>query len=154
MAKKNKVIDLDTGKITTEVSRDLPAIRPSSTTAMTPAEFAAQGGEVSLGIRILKLDVGTAAGPFILTKILKNQDCTPSGAKKKFDPVDVYVAADPSGLDIRMPIAASFLGKAVDLQLAPGDTFSVLRMENYKSKSFNKDNCQSYGLAITKRAGK
>lgn len=155
MAKKNKVIDLDTGKITTEVSRDLPAVRMPNTQKMTAAQFASlPGAEVSLGIRLLKLSVDEAAGPFILVKILLNQDCTPAGAKKPYDPVDVYVATDPSGLEIRMPISASFVGKAKDLKLAPGDEFSILRMENYHSKTYNKDDCQSFGLAITKRAGK
>lgn len=163
MAKKNsiKTVDLGTGKVTEEAAgaagsqlATLPTVKHASIVASDASKFAALGGEVSFGMQIIKLKQGEAAGPFILAKILEKQDCTPAGAKKKYDPVDVYVGRDTSGFEIRMPIAASFVGKAADLKLAVGDEFHLLRMDDYHSKTYNKDDCQSFALAITRRAGK
>ena len=89
-----------------------------------------QTGETFTGLNILKIDVGQVAGPFLLTKILRNQDLGGKGKKKK--PVDVFVATH-NGLEIRMPISASFVGKAKDCKLAEGDTFLVRRDPDYRS---------------------
>lgn len=159
MGKKQKTIDLGTGKVTEETAPGsqltiLPTVKHSSVKETSMAAFAALTTEVFFGMQIIKLKVGEAAGPFILLKILEKQDCTPAGAKKKFDPVDVYIGKDEQGLEIRMPISASFIGKAVDSKLSPGDEFHIMRQPDYTSKNYSKENCQSYALAITKRAKK
>lgn len=158
MGKKTKTFDLGTGKVSEENAAPgsqlatLPVVKHSSVKETSMAAFAALTTEVFFGMQILKLKIGESAGPFRLNQVLEDQDCTPAGAKKKFDPVDVYVGKDEQGLEIRMPIAASFIGKAVDSKLALGDEFHVMRLPDYTSKNYSKENCQSYALAITKRA--
>lgn len=136
MAKK--VIDLETGKI-------------SNAGIMDAAAFAALQGEKFLGLNILKLEPNTGAGPFVLSKILPKQDL--GGGKKKMEPVDVYVAIDANNVEIRMPIAASFIGKAKDSKLSLGDKFAVFRTSDYKSKAFKTEG-KGYNLTIITRAKK
>lgn len=112
-----------------------------------------QAQEVYTGLNILKLKVGETAGVFTLVKILKNQVLGGLSAKRKTKPVDVYVATF-EGREIRMPIAASFTGKARDSKLAEGDKFMVRRADDYTSKEFGTRNCASYEIAITERAKK
>lgn len=108
-------------------------------------------GEVFAGLNILKLEIGQVGGPFTLTKILRNQELGVSTGKKKKKPVDVYVA-DHNKMEIRMPVAASFVGKARDCKLAVGDTFLVRRDPDYTSKEYGSKECKSYSINITKRA--
>lgn len=112
-----------------------------------------QTGEVLAGLNILTLAVGEVGGPFVLKKILKNQTLGAGAAAKKRKPVDVYVA-EHNKLEIRMPVSASFVGKAADAKLAVGDTFLVRRDPDYTSKEYGSRECKSYSLNITKRAGK
>lgn len=126
---------------------------------MDAAAFNNLGGETFAGLNILKLLPGQAAGPFTLTKILPNQKLgdDDGGKKGKKKPVDVYVAVDDDKTEVRMPVAASFVGKAKDAKLAVGDTFAVMRGENYKTK-FDGKNSEprgaSYLLKILSRASK
>ncbi len=113
-----------------------------------PSAFGGKG-EVLAGLDILKLNVGEVGGPFVLKKILPQQSLG-GGKGKKIKPVDVYVA-DFNGREIRMPIAASFVGKAKDAKLAVGDTFLVRRDADYTSKEYGNRECKSYSLNITTR---
>ncbi len=111
-------------------------------------------GETYAGLNILKLEINQVGGPFLLTKILKDQELGSSGkGKNKRKPVDVYVATF-NKLEIRMPVSASFVGKAKDNKLAVGDTFLVRRDPDYTSKEYGSRECKSYSLNITKRAAK
>jgi hypothetical protein len=110
-------------------------------------------GETFAGLNILRLKEGEVGGPFVLKEILLNQKL---GENKKMKPVDVYVATPTAGspVDIRMPAAASFVGKAKDAKLAVGDTFLVRRSADYIAKKFGKNNCAAYELKVTIRAVK
>ncbi len=119
---------------------------------MDVSAFAALGGEAYQGLNILKLAPGEGAGPFKLVKILLKQKLGKGAAAAKRKPVDVYVAADASGVEIRMPVAASFVGKATDAGLAVGDTFAVLRTEDYESQFKTKG--AGYALRVISRAKK
>ena len=120
---------------------------------MTAADFSKLTGEKFAGLRILTLEINEAAGPFRLTNILRDQELGDQTGKKKMKPVDVYVAIDANDLEVRMPVAASFVGKAKDSNLAIGDTFCVLRAEDYVSKDFGTKG-KSYLLTVTARAAK
>jgi len=123
---------------------------------MSAEQFAAltqqKGAEVFAGKRILKLKIGEAAGPFLLVEIQKDQDLSPAGAKgrKKLAPVDVYIATDATGTKINMPVAAAFLSKALEANLAVGDSFAVQRTEDYISKAYGTKGV-GYALAIISR---
>jgi hypothetical protein len=109
--------------------------------------FNNEKGELFAGLNILKLKAGEAAGPFVLKNIMLQQKL---GKDKKMKPVDVYVA-DHQGLELRMPAAASFIGKAKDSNLSVGDTFLVRRDENDYVSAFGKRDCASYQIKITAR---
>ena len=109
------------------------------------SEFTSAAGETFAGIAILKLQPGEAAGPFVLKEILKDQVLN-----KKFKGTDVYVAEN-SGKNIRMPAAAAFISEARDANLSIGDTFLVMRVEDYVSKTFGKPGA-AYELKVTARA--
>lgn len=123
--------------------------KPAPTFVMDASAFGATG-EVHAGLNILKLEIGQVGGPFTLTKILRNQDLGGGTGKKKKKPVDVYVA-EHNKMEIRMPISASFVGKARDTKLAVGDVFLVRRDPDYTSKEYGSKECKSYSLNITKR---
>ena len=110
-----------------------------------------KSGEVMAGLNILKLEIGQVGGPFTLKKILANQTLGAGKAAKGRKPVDVYVA-EHNKMEIRMPVSASFVGKAKDAKLAVGDTFLVRRDPDYTSKEYGSRECKSYSLNITKRA--
>jgi hypothetical protein len=112
-------------------------------------EFDDTEGETFAGLNLLRLKQGEAAGPFVLKEILKNQKLGGDGAKRK--PVDVYVATN-KGTEIRMPVAAAFIKKAVAAKLKAGDTFLVKRLEDYIAKKFGKQGCADYALKVTARA--
>ncbi len=120
---------------------------------MTAEQFRALNGEKFAGLNILKLEPGTGGGPFTLTKILPKQDLGGGAGKGKRKPVDVYVAEDSAKVEVRMPIAASFTGKAKDAKLAIGDSFAVFRQDDYTSKKFGSK-CASYEITVTGRAKK
>ncbi len=105
-------------------------------------------GETFAGLNIVKLKAGEADGPFVLKEILPNQKL---GTNKKMKPVDVYVGTK-AGVQVRMPIAASFTQKAKDAKLAVGDTFAVKRDADYIAKKYGKQNCASYQLKVLTRA--
>lgn len=123
-----------------------------NTFLLDPTAFG-KSGEVLAGLNILKLNVGEVAGPFVLKKILLAQKLgTGKGADKR-KPVDVYVS-EFNGQEIRMPVSASFVGKAKDANLAVGDTFLVRRDADYTSKEYGSRECKSYSLNVTARAKK
>lgn len=123
---------------------------------MNVDQFNQLGGETFAGLNVLKLLPGQAAGPFTLKEILPNQRLgDEEKGKNKKKPVDVYVATDAEGTEVRMPVAASFVGKAKDAKLSVGDKFAVMRGENYKTKFDGKNSPPrgaSYALKIIERA--
>jgi hypothetical protein len=122
----------------------------SGTVLMDAASFNAQKGQLYAGKNVLKLEPGQAAGPFTLTEILKDQDLGSKG-KKKLQPVTVYVAEGPDGNPWHMPVATAFRAKAEDAKLAVGDTFAVLRTEDYTSREFGTKG-HGYQIKVLSRA--
>ena len=116
---------------------------------MDISSFRTQKGEKLAGLNIIKLGLNEAAGPLVLARILLNQKLNP----KYKETVDVYIATDSEGGEWRAPASASFVTKAKESKLSIGDTFAILRSDDYISK-LNSKACQSYELTIMARAGK
>lgn len=125
---------------------------------MDRSMFDSAEGEVFAGLNLLKLEVGEADGPFILTEVMEDQILNEKYTKG----VDVYVGkrCDANGNTIgtspalRMPASASFAQKCRDdAKLALGDIFAVARDANYKSKNFDRDDCKAYAVKVFKRSG-
>lgn len=149
MAKKKNIPD-------TKTETPAETAAPGSVAALTsPGGFMLPGssfddleGETFAGLNLLKLKPGEAAGPLVLKEILRDQKL---GENKKMKAVDVYIALQGK-VEIRMPVAASFISKAEAGSLSVGDTFFVKREEDYIAKKFGKANCAAYVLKITARA--
>ena len=141
---------LDKSALEAKQSEQLAQMKTGTFLLADPSAFDTAPGEKFAGLNILKLKPGEAAGPFLLVNILKDQKL---GEKnKKMQPVDVYVATF-AHQEVRMPVAASFVGKAQDSHLAVGDTFLVKRLEDYTDKKYGRE-CQAFALNITARATK
>jgi hypothetical protein len=138
------------GKITkTDLSKgvELTTVPLAPGFKMDLAAFNAMEGELFAGLNILKLQPGTADGPFTITAVLKAQQLN----KKLKSKVDVYVAKrDGKGAEIRMPASKGFVMKAADAKLKVGDTFAVARGDDYDSKFKTKG--QSYQIKVLARA--
>lgn len=143
MAKKStvKAVDLKSGKV--------------SSYKMDASVFDNLGGEKALGLNIIEVPVGQAAGPFRLVNILKDQNLN---KKKKLAPgeapklIDIYVG-ESGGHQIRMPASASFILKAKDLKLSLGDTFAIKRLADYPNPNGGKDG-KDWHLVIIERSKK
>lgn len=135
MAKKNQI----------EKTTDSQGVSTASF-IMDAATFNGAEGETFAGINVLDVAVGQAAGPFVITEILKDQQLS----KKVKGKVTVYVTKAPDGTEIRMPAAASFVDKAKKAKLNVGDSIAVQRQDDYESK-FGRT-CESYALKVLKRA--
>ncbi len=118
---------------------------------MSAADFQKLGGEQFLGKSILQLNPGEADGPFTLVEILKDQNLNAPGSKKKLAPVDVYVGKNEAGIKVNMPVAASFIAKAQEANLAVGDVFAVLRLDDYTSRAYGTKG-KGFALTIISRA--
>jgi hypothetical protein len=101
-----------------------------------------EGKKITGGGNLLVLAVGTAAGPFTVT------DVTEKVLNPKYKPVNVYTTADAQGTEWQMPSATSFVDKADKAALVEGETFLILRNDDYRARG--KD-CQSYAINITSR---
>ena len=141
---------LDKSALESKQSEQLAEMKAGSFLLSDPDAFDTAKGEKFAGLNILKLKPGEAAGPFVLVNILRDQQLGDS--KKKMKPVDVYVASF-GNQEVRMPVAASFVGKAMDSKLGIGDTFLVKRLEDYTDKKYGRE-CHAYALNITARANR
>jgi hypothetical protein len=121
------------------------------------AAFDAAEGEVFSGLNLLKLEVGEADGPFIITEVLPDQILNDKYTKG----VDVYIGkrCDRNGVAlgtaaaIRLPASASFAQKCRDdAKLAIGDVIAVARDADYTSKAGRED-CKAYAVKVFKRSG-
>jgi hypothetical protein len=119
---------------------------------MDASQFHEAAGELHAGKNILKLQPGQAAGPFVLVEILADQELGTKG-RKKLAPVDVYIGEDAAGTRWNMPLAAAFISKVEEAKLAIGDTFLVLRTDDYTSNTYGTKG-QGYSLKVTARAKK
>jgi len=128
-----------------------PAVVSAPKVFMDVTAFRNMSGETFAGLNILKLEPGQAAGPLTITKILLNQDLGSGGTgKRKKKPVDVYVANDPEGTEVRLPVAASLTMKLKDAKVGPGDVVAILRGDDYKSKVYGTRGA-SYELKVLSR---
>ena len=112
--------------------------------------FDKQTGETSGPIQVLKLEPGEAAGPFVLVEVKENY----KGSSKKaasLKETTAYIATF-NGIRIGMPLAAAFVKKAKDFNLAIGDNFLVKRVGDYVSAMGTTG--KGYELKITQRAAK
>jgi hypothetical protein len=154
MSSKNKNLSVE--KIT---KADLSPASVSDNETASPASvkltsgaFDMLGGETFAGLNILKLSEGEAAGPFEYLRSVQQE--IPAKGKRKASIVTVHVAAHLSfpGREVRMPIAAAFLGKAADANLAAGDVFAVRRSGDYIDKNYGQK-CQGFELKVLARSG-
>lgn len=109
--------------------------------------------ETYSGLNILKLNPGQAAGPLTIKEILPEQDLGGGTGKRKIKPVDVYVANDPDGIEVRLPVAASLTQKLKDAKIGIGDVVAIYRGDDYTSKVY-KTKGASYELKVISRAEK
>jgi len=121
----------------------------TGTVIIDSAAFDSMEGETFTGLNILKLTPGQAAGPITIKEILLNQKLGKDSAAKKRKPVDVYVG-EFNRAQIRLPVAASFVGKAKDAKLKVGDVIAIKRGDDYTSQF--KTRGASYELKVLTRA--
>lgn len=123
----------------------------TGTVFIDASAFDQMEGEVFAGLNILKLNPGQAAGPITIKNILLNQKLGKDSAAKKRKPVDVYVG-EFNKAEIRLPVAASFLGKMKDAAVGVGDVIAIKRGDDYTSQF--KTRGASYELKVISRAKK
>ncbi len=136
-----KALDLSTGKI--------------GSYKMDASAFDNLTGEKALGLNIIEIAVGEAAGPFKLVNILKDQNLNKKKKLAKGEQpklIDVYVG-EIGNVQVRMPASASFILKAKDLKLSLGDVFAVKRLPDYPNPHGGKDG-KDYHLVIIERSKK
>ena len=141
-------------KTNTPASVEAPKVRkPIPGTEAIPVgadgkiNFDALGGEKFVGLNVLNIEAGETDGPFVLEKIEQKEFGV--GKSKKMLP---QYSANKGTTSVIMPISASFLKKAEEAKLAPGDTFYVKRDRNFTSRDFGTENCKSFLIAVTARA--
>ena len=113
-------------------------IKPINWDSIEGQEF---GGQAP----IVNIEVGQAAGPFIL--LSKTTVSTEIGTA-------ISYSASIDGQQVRLPLSATFV-KAVDqAQLDTGDEFYIRRTEDVKGKTGRAKGqiLQVYGIKVTKRA--
>ncbi len=143
MAKKSTTsgVDMTTGKI--------------GSYKMDVSAFDNLTGEKLLGLNIIELKVGEAAGPFRLVNILKDQNLAKKQKLKKGEKpklIDIYVGEN-GGNQVRMPASASFILKAQESKLSIGDIFAVKRLPDYPNPNGGMPG-KDWHLVITERAKK
>lgn len=109
-------------------------------------DFFGAEGEAFVGLNILQLKVGEADGPFVVDKI----ELKKFGEGKRANEIP-QVTAMKGNIPYTMPIAASFVARIEDAKLAKGDTFLIMRTEDYTSKD-GTEGCESYIIKVTARA--
>ena len=141
---KGKISKTDLADMNADLSPAVQQNVPNSS-AMTMEEFLKADGETFGGLNILRLGVGQAAGKFTVTKVEKGVKLS----KKIKGTTDRYTARTVDGLEIGMPVSASFVDKARAAKLAVGDVIAVLRGDDYESK-FGRGDCHSYSIKVFK----
>lgn len=106
-------------------------------------EFLMVDGEMFGGLNILRLGVGQAAGPFTISKIEHDLKLS----KKIKGTTSRYTAKDSKGVEIGLPVAASFVAKCIAANVALGDVLYVARGDDYTSE-YGRDDCQSYSIKL------
>lgn len=107
------------------------------------------------GSNYLQMEVDSVRGPFIHVRIDRDVKLTEDSKK----PVDLHVATDENGEEIRMPAAAIFRGNAEDAELKTGDSYYVARLPDTTKKTGSKlegkgNTMEVYVISVTKRAKK
>jgi hypothetical protein len=143
MAKKKTNQAIDTGATVTK-----EALKKGSV-MIDASSFDELEGETFAGLNILKLTPGQAAGPITITQILLNQKLGKDAASKKRKPVDVY-CGQFNGIQMRLPVAASFVAKAKEANVSVGDVIALKREADYQSQF--KTTGASYVLKVISRA--
>lgn len=157
MSKKSSKLEtvpaLSRADLAEQTGENSPAVVTTSPASikLTSSAFDTLGGEVFAGLNILKLAEGEAAGPFSYLRSVEQE--IPAKGKRKASVVTVHVAEHLSfpGREVRMPIAAAFLGKADDAKLGAGDVFAVRRSGDYIDKNYGQK-CQGFELRVLARA--
>lgn len=147
MAKVNKDKATDSAKDATIGKEDMKR----GSVMIAASSFDEIQGETFAGLNILVLKEGEAAGPIKIVKILKDQKLGKDTAKRKKKPVDVY-CGEHNGVELRLPIAASFIMKAKEAGVAIGDVIAIKRVGDYMSQ-FNTRGA-SYVLKVISRGSK
>jgi len=111
-------------------------------------DFDGAQGEAFVGLNLLKLNVGQADGPFVVQSI----ELKKFGKGNRVNEIPQMVALKGS-TPYTMPIAASFIQRMEDANLAKGDTFLLKRTDDYTSQD-GTEGCQSYIVKVTDRAEK
>lgn len=143
----------------TQTEKPKPAAVGFLASTASPAQITSQPGvavdfdnlqgEAFVGLNVLALEPDEADGPFVVTAIIPKN----FGTEKALKMIGVYETTKGQ-TPVSMPISASFMSKALEANLAPGDAFYVKRGRNFKSKEFGTDNCKSYMIKVTSRAAK
>lgn len=116
-----------------------PTMDESAWDAVEGSEF---GGQAD----IMSLDVGEIGGPFLYIGFqpmrLEDKDVT------------VHIGQTSEGVNMRLPISASFLRSVDQAKLVPGDKFAVKRNEDVAKKNGKgKGNMmQIYSLKVIERS--
>lgn len=121
----------------------------------TLAEFGKLDGEqFGGGSSYLKMDPETVRGPF--THVRVDLDVKLSEDTKA---INLHVAEDESGVQLRMPASAVFRNNAEEAALKPGDVYYVARLPNAikltGSKATGKGKeMEIYALKVVSRSKK
>lgn len=130
MAKNN-------GKTTESNSTGKLALADLQKLALAPGEKinwdAISGETYGGGSNYLKLEVGQADGPFAFLRT--DEDVKLSEDSK---PIDIPVALNVEGKEIRMPAAQIFRSNFEEAEVNPGEVFFVLRMPDTVKKTGSK----------------
>jgi hypothetical protein len=100
------------------------------------------------GSNRLIMEVGDVAGPLRHVKIDPNVKLT-----QDTEPVDIYIAANGDGEELRMPAATVFRKNAELAELKPGDTYHVAREADAIKKAGKGKGrpMEVYTILVTKR---
>lgn len=115
-----------------------------NTPAVSGVDFDNAPGEPIVGLNILQLEVNQADGPFTVEAITP-KDFGEGARKKTLN----QVIAKKGNTPYTMPIAASFMARAKDANLQPGDVFYIKRTADYISAE-GTEGCQSFILKVQK----
>lgn len=126
MAKKNSKSNIN------EITEPVEGGVRNQSIVTDGSEFDELNGELYAGLNILKLNEGQATGAIQIVNILRDQKLG-KGKIKNSKPVDVYVGM-ANGIQVRCPIAASFVSKMKEANVKIGDTVAFKRTEDYKSQ--------------------
>jgi hypothetical protein len=123
------------------------------------ADFDSADGEHYAGLNVLKLDVGQAAGPFVISRIDRDAKIgKPEGKKGVQKTIDKYFGflTDLNGnkiagrAEMALPIAKAFVMRCKDALVGVGDIIALKRTADYVSGQPQPG--KGYELKVFKRA--